>query len=103
MKDTVSVGSFSADFCPLSTNYVPTLSASAACSPHNKQDAFSSQSSSDQTGNLMILFVGECFLVSEVGFPSESGVDSQGLLLNHLYQEKIESVDLYPELDRPDE
>ena len=37
MKDTVSVGSFSADFCPLSTNYVPTLGVSAACSLHNKQ------------------------------------------------------------------
>ena len=38
MKDTVRrVGSFSADFCPLSANYVPTLGVSAACSPHNKQ------------------------------------------------------------------
>ncbi len=37
MKDTVGVGSFSADFCPLSANYVPTLAVSAACSPHNKQ------------------------------------------------------------------
>ena len=79
MKDTVSVGSFSADFCPLSTNYVPTLSASAACSPHNKLAAFSSQSSSDETGNLTILFVGECFLVSEGRSSSKVGVDSQGL------------------------
>ena len=79
MKDTVSVGSFSADFCPLSTNYVPTLSASAACSPHNKQDAFSSQSSSDQTGNLTIFFWGENFLESEGRSSSKVGVDSQGL------------------------
>lgn len=61
MKDTVSVGSFSADFCPLSTNYVSTLSASAACSPHNKQAAFSLESSSDNTGNLTIFFAGRFY------------------------------------------
>ena len=80
MKDTVSVGSFSADFCPLSTNYVPTLSASAACSPHNKQAAFSPQSSSDKSEKLTMFFLeGKAFLVSEVRFPSKVGVDSLGL------------------------